>query len=419
MRKILSVFLALIIAVAIIPVSSMQVHAADYKIEKAIEWAIATANDDTHGYSMSSRHGPNYDCSSFVSYAFKNAGFAVKGVPNSSSMISTFGKIGFKSYKKGAVTPRRGDIYVQPGSHVELYLGDGYCAGAHENTDGKSGDSKGNEIDIRPLSKCSWCRNKQYTYILRYEGPETYTYTFTYNALNGSENTGSFVAEFGKEFTVDYTAIKEGYTLAGWNIQRDRDNKWLTSEGWLTEEQIYQNSASKSAYLNGTKLTFGEDWTSSYNCDTLFTFYAVCIPNKYTLNFDANGGFDVPVAQTKIHGYDLILSEKSPSRTGYNFLGWAESPTASVPTYLPGASYYYNGSTTLYAVWDENIIGGNLFNKDSLNTTTLAAFKLLLIGSASLNDETLLQADYNADGTLNTSDLAALKLHLAGIEPIK
>lgn len=419
MKKLMSVVLALIIAIAIIPISSFRVHAADYKIEKAIEWAIATANDNTHGYSMSSRNGPNYDCSSFVSYAFKNAGFAVKGVPNSSSMISTFSKIGFKSYKKGTVTPRRGDIYVQPGSHVELYLGDGYCAGAHENTDGKSGDSKGDEIDIRPLSKCSWCRKEQYTYILRYEGPETYTYSFTYNSLNSTDAAGNFVAEFGKEFTIDYTATKEGYELAGWNIHRGRDNRWLTEEGWFTEEEIYKNASSKSAYINGTKLTFGEDWTSSYNCDTLFTLYAVWTPNKYTISFDANGGLNAPDAQIKIHGNDLILSEKSPARAGYTFLGWADTPTASVPTYLPGASYYYNDAATLYAVWEQNVMSGSFFSKDSINTTTLAAFKLLLSGNVAISYETIPIADYNADGIVNTSDLATLKLHLAGIKLIK
>ena len=417
MKKILSLVLALIIAIAIIPVSSIQVQAADYKIEKAIEWATATANDNTHGYSMSSRHGPNYDCSSFVSYAFKNAGFAVKGVPNSSSMISTFEKIGFKSYKKGAVEPRRGDIYVQPGSHVELYLGDGYCAGAHEDTDGKSGDSKGNEIDIRPLSKCSWCRNKQYTYILRYEGPETYTYTFAYNALDSNESTNSFVAEFGKEFEINHTYIKDGYSLAGWNIQRGRDNKWLTPDGWLTEEQIYQKTTSKNAYLNGTTFTFDESWTSSYNCDTLFTLYAVWTPHRYSVSFDANGGFTAPEVQTKIHGSDLILSETSPTRPEYTFLGWAESPDASVPTYLPGAYYYYNEPTTLYAVWQKNTVN-NIFSKESINTTTLAAFKLLLSGNSVLDSETISNADYNNDGIVSTLDLAVLKLHLAGLQTI-
>ena len=417
MKKILSVVMSLIIAFAIIPIFTINVQAADHKIEKAIEWAISTANDDTHGYSMSSRNGPNYDCSSFVSYAFKNGGFSFSGVPNSSSIISVFTKIGFKSYKKGAVTPRRGDIYVQPGSHVELYLGDGYCAGAHENTDGKSGDSKGDEIDVRPLSKCSWCRNKKYTYILRYEGPETYTYSFSYDTLSGNDTEGKFTVEYEKSFTINHSATKIGYTLAGWNVQRERDNKWFTPEGWLTEEQIYQKSTSKTAYQNGTTLTFNDNWTSSYNCDTNFTLYAVWTPKKYALTFNVNGGSNAPDNQIKTHGFNLTLSNKKPSRSGYNFLGWAETANATVPTYLPGSLFYSNADTTLYAVW-QLTVDASYFEQETLNTNTLAAYKLLLSGGTTSNgDETI--ADYNNDGTVNTDDLSFIKSHLVGIQTIQ
>lgn len=414
MKKLLSAVLAFILAVAVMPAFSTQVYAADYRIEKAIEWAIATANDDTHGYSMSSRHGPNYDCSSFVSYAFKNAGFAISGVPNSSSMISKFGAVGFKAYKKGSVTPRRGDIYVQPGSHVELYLGDDTCVGAHENTDGKSGDSKGNEIDIRHVSKCSWCRNKQYTYILRYEGPETYTYTFAYNTLEGNESTGEFEAKIGKDFTVEYNPQREGYTLAGWTVQRRRDNKWYTEDGWYTEELIYQNGYSKSVYQNGTTLTFGDAWTSSYSCDTEFVFYAVWIPQQYTVSFDANGGSNAPQSQTKFHGSDMVIASSLPTRSSFTFLGWAETPNATIPTYLPGTSYYTNASTILYAVWSSNA-KGDIYADGKINAVDYAMFKILLSkNSASMLDE-LSSADINGDGVVNAVDMAMMKIALTGL----
>ncbi len=414
MRKVMSVVLAFLVAIAICPVfSGIEVSAADYRVEEAIEWAIATANDDTHGYSMSSRNGPNYDCSSFVSYAFKNAGFAIKGVPNSSSIISVFGKVGFKSYKKGTVTPRRGDIYVQPGSHVELYLGDGYCAGAHENTDGKSGDSKGNEIDIRPLSKCSWCRNKQYTYILRYEGPETYTYSFSYNSLNGESVTDAFTVSLGKAFTVNHTAQRTGYTLLGWCVQRRRDNAWHTANGWFTEEQIFQKEYSKEVFKNGTAVTFDESWTSSYSCDTEYVFYAVWEPNKYTISFDANGGTNAPASQTKLHGSDMGITSILPTKLGYSFLGWAESPNATVPTYLPGSTFYSNTSATLYAVWGTTI-AGDLYGDGRVDTSDFALFKILLANYGVTSTEEMVSADYNGDGIVNVTDMATMKIHLSG-----
>ena len=75
----------------------------DSRVEAAIQWAISIANDDSHGYSQSNRNGPNYDCSSFVSTAFKNGGFSVSGSLNTSSMADAFVKVGFTKYKKGDV----------------------------------------------------------------------------------------------------------------------------------------------------------------------------------------------------------------------------------------------------------------------------------------------------------------------------
>ena len=39
--------------------------------DKAVQWVIGVAEDNSHGYDQSSRWGPDYDCSSFVISAFK------------------------------------------------------------------------------------------------------------------------------------------------------------------------------------------------------------------------------------------------------------------------------------------------------------------------------------------------------------
>ncbi len=81
MKKILSIVLSFLLIATIIPWNSIMADAAslDSRVEAAIQWAISIANDDSHGYSQSNRNGPNYDCSSFVSTAFKNGGFSVSG----------------------------------------------------------------------------------------------------------------------------------------------------------------------------------------------------------------------------------------------------------------------------------------------------------------------------------------------------
>lgn len=67
-----------------------------------------------------------------------------------------------------------------------------------------------------------------------------------------------------------------------------------------------------------------------------------------TITYNANGGYYPPSPQT-FTGYTTITSS-TPSRTGYDFLGWATTSYATAATYSPGSSYS-GGSVTLYAVW--------------------------------------------------------------------
>lgn len=79
--------------------------------------------------------------------------------------------------------------------------------------------------------------------------------------------------------------------------------------------------------------------------------YTAPTPTTYTITYNANGGSGAPSSQTKTYGKALTLSSTIPTRSGYNFLGWATSSTATTATYLAGASYTANASATLYAVW--------------------------------------------------------------------
>ena len=71
----------------------------------------------------------------------------------------------------------------------------------------------------------------------------------------------------------------------------------------------------------------------------------------YTISYNANGGSGAPASQTKRYGQNLSLSSTKPTRTGYVFLGWSTSSTATEATYLAGATYTANAGATLYAVW--------------------------------------------------------------------
>lgn len=72
---------------------------------------------------------------------------------------------------------------------------------------------------------------------------------------------------------------------------------------------------------------------------------------KYEIRFNANGGSGAPSTQYKYHGNNLTLSSTKPTRTGYDFVGWSTSSSASSATYSAGGTYSSNSATTLYAVW--------------------------------------------------------------------
>lgn len=77
-------------------------------------------------------------------------------------------------------------------------------------------------------------------------------------------------------------------------------------------------------------------------------------PDTYTISFNANGGSGAPSAQTKSHNVAITLSSAIPARSGYTFLGWSTSSTATSASYSAGGSYTANGNATLYAVWKTN-----------------------------------------------------------------
>ena len=75
---------------------------------------------------------------------------------------------------------------------------------------------------------------------------------------------------------------------------------------------------------------------------------------QWNISYNANGGSGAPGTQTKKYGTSLTLSSTKPTRTGYTFLGWATSSTATSATYSAGGTYTANSGATLYAVWKIN-----------------------------------------------------------------
>lgn len=151
------------------------------------------------------------------------------------------------------------------------------------------------------------------------------TYTISYNANGGSGAPASNTAKHAQAFIVSSeTPKRNGYTFLGWSTAKTTDTSISCPAG------------------------------GSYAVTKNTTFYAVWKANTYKINYNANGGNGAPASQTKTHGTNLKLSSTIPTRTGYTFLGWSTSKTATSATYKASGIYTNNVNTTLYAVWKIN-----------------------------------------------------------------
>ena len=152
-----------------VPASGAQYNVStNQTIQSAIDWAVKTAADDSHGYSQQTRWGnPNYDCSSLVISAYENAGVPVKsaGASYTGNMKNAFIKAGFQwipgTPKTEDLLP--GDVLLSENDHTEMYIGNGQNVAAHGNKDKKDGDSSGKEINVSATPKRQWDGVLRYT----------------------------------------------------------------------------------------------------------------------------------------------------------------------------------------------------------------------------------------------------------------
>lgn len=142
----------------------------------ATQNAINIANDNSHGYDQSSRWGPDYDCSSLVITAYKNAGVPLT-CTYTGNMLGDMLAHGFKNVTNlvnlatgGGL--KVGDVLLNVVHHTAMYIGNGQIVHASGNeygkaTGGRTGDQTGNEIGIRSYFNFPW------NYVLRYDEKET------------------------------------------------------------------------------------------------------------------------------------------------------------------------------------------------------------------------------------------------------
>ena len=134
----------------------------------------------------------------------------------------------------------------------------------------------------------------------------------------------------------------------------------------------------------------------------------------YTITYNANGGSGAPASQTKYQNQNLTLSSTKPTRSGYTFLGWSTSSTATTATYAPGDTYTTNASATLYAVWRSPILLGDADGDGKVTVIDATAIQrnCAQISVSSFDKQA---ADIDESGVISVSDATYIQRWLANI----
>ncbi len=266
---------------------------------------------------------------------------------------------------------------------VEFYMGD-YSAGKYifwakvETVYGSSEGAEDNGSLSLDLSRLTWSNFRFESDVIyariRFEGIDRYL------TVNSDENvvscerknsTSSDQSQIWKiirnpdaTFTIQSVQnnkvldISKGSYCRGTNVltytsQDSENQKWYLSKD-SNNNRFIRAAESNSAVLdveggsseNGTNV---ELWTY-HGGDS----QKVVFQSPYLIQYNANGGSNPPSGQNKDYGKNLTLSSTVPTRTGYTFLGWSTSSSATSASYSAGGSYTANADATLYAVWKAN-----------------------------------------------------------------
>lgn len=185
-------------------------------------------------------------------------------------------------------------------------------------------------------------------------------------ALDITATGGTVTRKSATQFTVEINASWETYysgakTNYGMTASSGGSSATLNPFGTKASSGSGSFTGTYSISGNGaaTKtvtVTFRNFNNDNGNSATKTVSFSVSVPawTSYKIAYNANGGSGAPASQTKWKDQTLTLSSTKPTRSGYSFLGWSTSSSATSATYSAGGSYTTNSAATLYAVWKAN-----------------------------------------------------------------
>ena len=191
---------------------------------------------------------------------------------------------------------------------------------------------------------------------------DTYTNYYRYRNTSGSTTSTSQSRTYGQSFTTLTTSNISEYVSNGWSLY-----------GWATS-----STSTSRTYSPGQSV-------SSTSTSTIY-YYAIS-SRTVSITYNTNSGSFSTTPTTSgtqrwnqygnaITTVSLTVTSTRPTRTGYTFLGWSTSSSASTVNYDPGDTYTFSraynssASVTLYAVWERATYTNYYRYRNTSGTTT-------------------------------------------------
>ena len=200
--------------------------------------------------------------------------------------------------------------------------------------------------------------------------------------LGGFKRTVTPIAGATYYHTI-YAKIPKGYTIQKKSGTIDGTFTWLTDQAGTGSWKIYAyklvvNSSAINLgafgyitlkadsgsttdavtwYVGANQITKSPTAAQTFTPATNASYlYASWIPNKYSITYNANGGFGTTSTSTHYYGYSKKLTKNAFTRTGYRFIGWSTQASATTATYTDQESVsnlttVNEDSITLFAIW--------------------------------------------------------------------
>lgn len=185
------------------------------------------------------------------------------------------------------------------------------------------------------------------------------TYSVAYNA-NGGTGTSSPASQSAQSYesfhsftaAAQGTMAKSGYNFLGW---------------------AESSSATSASYTAGSSTI---NLTQANPGKTLYAVWRKVY--TYSVTYNCNGGSGCPSnwsANSTNTSYSHTVKSGTPIKSGYNFLGWSTSSTATSASYVAGNTISLTSSSpsrTLYAVWKSSLSWSNITNMQQMTPAICA-----------------------------------------------